>query len=287
MAEQTRIQLLRGTLSQVLSETAIDGRQAFATDTQEVYIGEGGFWYLVGKPLMGVAISRPITPQAGAVPGKLYFATDTKVLSIYQNSEWHNLTGPDMPIDSTQFEKHLSVDDNTVQKALETLDGLELDGRVVWSVYSTNQTAKNNTGYAFDTRTADRTLTLPVDPETGFIFGVKDAYGSASVNNIIVNRNGKKIEGEEENVLIDIDTAAMTFAYINEDRGWVQVSEAAGGGVGGPNTTIDGSVALWNGTDGRSLKSLDFGNPNEILSVNSSGDGVEWTDRSVDGGTLD
>lgn len=95
-----------------------------------------------------------------------------------------------------------------------------------WSYYDSNITAQNGIGYAFNTTSGSITLTLPSNPSDSDIFGVKDAYKTADVHHIIIDPNGKNLEGEATPLYIDAAGVAIVFAYINEERGWVQTSEA-------------------------------------------------------------
>jgi hypothetical protein len=69
------------------------------------------------------------------------------------------------------------------------------------------------------------TVILPAFPETGDQVTVVDATGTAATNNIILGRNGNKILGVENDLIVDINNAAITVAYYNTSRGWLVVEK--------------------------------------------------------------
>ena len=48
-----------------------------------------------------------------------------------------------------------------------------------------------------------------------------DVTGNASSNNIIINRNGHKIQGSATNFIINLDRSAIGLVYYNVAQGWV------------------------------------------------------------------
>jgi hypothetical protein len=86
---------------------------------------------------------------------------------------------------------------------------------------ASNTTMTANTKYIVNTDTIGITLTLPAAPVTGQEVGVIDGTGNASVNAIVLNRNGNKIQGLAENMTISSDRAAFTLVYYNSTNGWV------------------------------------------------------------------
>lgn len=65
------------------------------------------------------------------------------------------------------------------------------------------------------------TVTLPANPNFGDEVHIIDGDGNSEVNNITINRNGYKIEGESEDFEIDVNGAAFNFVYYNSTRGWI------------------------------------------------------------------
>jgi len=73
--------------------------------------------------------------------------------------------------------------------------------------------------YFVDTAAA-RTLTLPASPAVGNEIVVIDATGTAGTNNITINSNNLKINGEVQNAIIDLDGGAALFLYTGSTYGW-------------------------------------------------------------------
>jgi hypothetical protein len=73
--------------------------------------------------------------------------------------------------------------------------------------------------YFVDTSLA-RSLTLPGSPQLGDEVFIYDAAGLASTNNITILRNGNKINGLEDNAIIDVDQSTSAFTYTGTALGW-------------------------------------------------------------------
>lgn len=84
---------------------------------------------------------------------------------------------------------------------------------------SSNITMVANYNYFVDTTVA-RTLTLPASPALGDTIAIYDASGTAATNNITIDRNGNKINGQTENAIIDVDQAIASFIYTGTTLGW-------------------------------------------------------------------
>lgn len=84
---------------------------------------------------------------------------------------------------------------------------------------SSNTTLVTGYRYFVDTSAA-RTLTLPASPSVGGEIQIFDATGTAGTNNITVNSNSNKINGEVQNATIDVDGASGTFTYTGSTYGW-------------------------------------------------------------------
>ena len=94
--------------------------------------------------------------------------------------------------------------------------GISITGNSV----SSNITLVSGKRYFVDTSAA-RTLTLPASPSLGDEIQVFDASGTAATNNMTINRNGGKINGVSDDLLIDVNGAAATLIYTGSTYGWV------------------------------------------------------------------
>lgn len=84
---------------------------------------------------------------------------------------------------------------------------------------SSNITLVTNYRYFVDTSAA-RTLTLPASPTVGDEIQIFDASNNAATNNITVNNNSSKINGQLDTLLIDSNGAAAILVYTGSTLGW-------------------------------------------------------------------
>lgn len=82
------------------------------------------------------------------------------------------------------------------------------------NVYPGDKIFLNPTGGAF-------TATLPVDPAIDSVISFIDGAGDCGTHNVTISRNGKKIVGLEEDLIINEDNAAFDLIYQGTDEGWV------------------------------------------------------------------
>ena len=99
-----------------------------------------------------------------------------------------------------------------------------------WSYITANTTAAANSQYIANTVGGAFTLTLPALPVTGTLVTVTDG-GDWGVNNLTVARNGSTIEGQSEDVLLDLPQTLAYFIYTNNT--WQVVTTAGSQGATG------------------------------------------------------
>ena len=93
-------------------------------------------------------------------------------------------------------------------------------GGVAYEACSSNVTLAASKGYLVDCAAA-RTLTLPASATIGDEIRIVDATGQAGTNNITVNRNSHKIQGDASNLTISTNRAAFGLVYYNAAQGWL------------------------------------------------------------------
>lgn len=98
-------------------------------------------------------------------------------------------------------------------------NGAEL-GLSNWVYTNTNFTATANQRFLIDTSSTTVTIALPLLPTIGDRIDFIDYAGTFGVNNMTFARNGEKIMGENEDLIVDVDFASNYLIYTGVDHGW-------------------------------------------------------------------
>jgi hypothetical protein len=85
---------------------------------------------------------------------------------------------------------------------------------------SANTTAVAGRYYFVNTTSAAVTLTLPTAATMGDTVRVIDGAGTFDTNNLTVARNGHKIMGATDNLIVNTEHAAFDLVYYNSTNGW-------------------------------------------------------------------
>jgi hypothetical protein len=90
----------------------------------------------------------------------------------------------------------------------------------IWYYTSTNYTAVSGDRLLLDTALNTLTVYLPPSPTIGDIVEFIDFSGTFSNNNATFDRNGQKIMGVADNLILDLNYAANTLIYSGTIQGW-------------------------------------------------------------------
>lgn len=90
-----------------------------------------------------------------------------------------------------------------------------------WVEKTANYTATSGDKIIVNSTSSAITISLPANPTFGDEISIIDGSANASVNNITVDRNTRNIDGESEDMILDVDGAAFNIVYYNSTRGWI------------------------------------------------------------------
>jgi hypothetical protein len=74
-----------------------------------------------------------------------------------------------------------------------------------------------------DTTAGAFTITLPASPVAGDTVQIIDVAGIFSTNNVTIGRNGSKIQNLSEDLILNLNNAAITMIFSGATYGWVFV----------------------------------------------------------------
>ena len=86
---------------------------------------------------------------------------------------------------------------------------------------SSAYTARNWETVRVDTRSSSVTVTLPANPQVNDRIQFADAFGTWHINRPMINRNGKKIMGLDQDLELNLKGENFTLAYSGDTDGWV------------------------------------------------------------------
>jgi len=121
----------------------------------------------------------------------------------------------------------LPAADGTADQILTTngsgqLSFVDNSGGTSWQAIKTSDfTAVGGEGYFVNTTSGAVTVTLPTSPSLGDEVSVVDYAGTADTNNITINRNSHKIQGDASNLTISTERAGFTLVYVDATQGWL------------------------------------------------------------------
>ncbi len=92
---------------------------------------------------------------------------------------------------------------------------------VVNRTLTTSTNINSNERIFADATTAAFTLTLPASPSVGDTVQILDVAGIFQTNNVTVGRNGKKIQNLAEDLVLNLNNAAVTMIFSGDTYGWI------------------------------------------------------------------
>ena len=104
--------------------------------------------------------------------------------------------------------------------------GFGRTGTVDWCTTAKTSpfTAVSGDGFFVNTTAGVVTVTLPASPSAGDIVSVSDYAKTSACNAITVGRNGSKIDGLCQDLILDTNGIATTLVYVDATKGWKPVN---------------------------------------------------------------
>jgi len=134
--------------------------------------------------------------------------TFVAVQGVLQPKVSYNISGTILTFDSTP--------PNTAYIEVTTLSGSSM----TWYIANANTTMVASSGYFVDTTTGPKTLTLPESATLGDTIRINDLAGTFNANNLTVGANGGKIQGANDDLLINVNQQSFGLVYSNSTYGW-------------------------------------------------------------------
>jgi hypothetical protein len=133
-------------------------------------------------------------------------ATNGQLLMWNDAGYWEPADAPVALPDQTGSDGLFLTTDGT------TASWAEVTGGISYVRKTANYTAVDQEGIIADTTSGTFTITLPASPEEGATVIISDG-ANFEANNLIVGRNGSTIEGDAEDLTLDIAGVSVTFVY--------------------------------------------------------------------------
>jgi hypothetical protein len=90
---------------------------------------------------------------------------------------------------------------------------------------STVTTLEAAKGYFIDNTSAAGIVKLPTSASAGDTIAIKDYAGNFGTNVLVIQRNGHKIQGVENDGQIETNRASLVLVYVDSTKGWLYTNE--------------------------------------------------------------
>jgi hypothetical protein len=118
---------------------------------------------------------------------------------------------------------------------------------VVVSDGSTVTTMVAGRGYFVNNSSAAGIVKLPASANAGDTIRVKDYAGNFGTNNLTIQRNSHKIQGNTNDSTISTDRASLTLVYVDATKGWLYANESNVSDFGPQYIAATGGTATTSG----------------------------------------
>ena len=189
--------------------------------------------YFVDTEVRSVRLTLTSTPEEGDIIKVIDYNGFAHTNNIVIDANGYKIAGSTndfvLNVDNTSLTLIYSdADEGWV------IESIYKDTGIQWNKIDSNTNALIFNGYFVDTENTSVTLTLPSSPKQGSIIKVIDYNGFANTNNIFIDPNGGKINGDTNAFVMSVDHGSVTLIYSDADEGWLvenayKTSETGGG----------------------------------------------------------
>ena len=183
---------LGATINEFSTDQTLAGDSNNAVPTENAIVGflqrqKMGVGHMV--PPIGNTAQRPSNAGVNLFQGGIRFNTDKNTWEGYNGTQWGGLGGF-LP--------------------WSTITG---DGSTITDVVTGTRAFVNTDG-------GEAQVRLPASPLVGDELRFLDMVDKFATNNLVINRNGKKIMGLSENFIISTDNASIGLVFTGDTYGW-------------------------------------------------------------------
>ena len=175
----------------------------------------GSYNDLTNKPTIPTATSS-LTNDSGFITTSALsgYALSSSLATVATSGSYNDLTNkPTIPTNNNQLT-------NGAGYATETYVNTAISNNFTWSIVNSNTQLVVSRGYFVNTTSGSVNVTLPASASIGDTIRINDLAGTATTNNIIILRNGHKIQGLDSDLVIDYNNATVDLIYSNSTYGW-------------------------------------------------------------------
>lgn len=128
---------------------------------------------------------------------------------------------------ATSFTLNLPTATGTVDQVIKTdgsgnLSFATVAGGAAWQAVQTgNFNASGKEGYFVNTTSGAITATLPASPTLGDFISFIDYAATFDTNNLTIARNGKNIQGDATDLIVNQERAGLTLVFTDNTQGWL------------------------------------------------------------------
>ena len=192
-----------------------------STDVLYEYINDGTSLYWVDT--ISTVVSSGATGATGTIANTASWIVTTNTTAATSTTTGALQVAGGAGIAGNVYAGNVYSSGNVVAITYFVGNGSQLTGissAISWTITSSNITVSKNNGYFVDTTTGPKTLTLPTSATIGDTVRINDLAGTFASNNLTVGANGGKIQGANDDLLINVNQQSFGLVYSNSTYGW-------------------------------------------------------------------